>query len=117
MSVQGRRDAVFVDRIPWSAFNIQTGRMLVGLDQAGVACSTGSACASGSSEPSPVLLAMGCDDGVVEGSLRISLGASTSAAQVHQAARRILIVAKDLYSRNRTGNSAKGPRETATKSI
>jgi cysteine desulfurase len=63
--------------------------LLMALDQAGVACSTGSACASGSSEPSPVLLAMGCPSEVVQGALRLSLGASTKAREVDEAARRI----------------------------
>jgi len=70
--------------------------MLMALDMAGVACSTGSACASGSSEPSPVLLAMGCDEEVISGSLRFSLGAGTTAADIEKAAGRILRVAHDL---------------------
>ena len=64
--------------------------LLIALDQAGICCSTGSACASGSSEPSPVLLAMGCSEPVVEGSLRISLGATTTLAEIEQAAKIIL---------------------------
>ena len=59
------------------------------LDLAGVACSTGSACASGSSEPSPVLIAMGCPPEVVGSALRFSLGATTTAAQIDEAVGRI----------------------------
>lgn len=73
--------------------------LVMALDLAGVACSTGSACASGSSEPSPVLLAMGCSEGVVEGSLRLSLGASTTLADVDDAARRILLTINELRRR------------------
>ena len=73
--------------------------LLMALDLAGVACSTGSACASGSSEPSPVLLAMGCAEGVVEGSLRLSLGATTTPAEVDEAARRILLTVNELRRR------------------
>ena len=58
--------------------------LLIALDQRGVACSTGSACASGSSEPSPVLIAMGCPRQVVDGSLRISLGRETTCEEVLQ---------------------------------
>jgi len=70
--------------------------LLMALDLAGVACSSGSACASGSSEPSPVLVAMGCGEAAIQGSLRLSLGACTTAAEVDLAARRILLVVKDL---------------------
>jgi cysteine desulfurase len=66
------------------------------LDLAGVACSTGSACASGSSEPSPALLAMGLSDEQISASLRFSLGVFTTAAEVDEAARRILSVVKRL---------------------
>jgi len=70
--------------------------LVMALDMAGVACSTGSACASGSSEPSPVLLAMGCDEGVIRSSLRLSVGAETTAAEIDEAARRILLACKQL---------------------
>jgi cysteine desulfurase len=66
------------------------------LDLAGVACSTGSACASGSSEPSPVLLAMGLEKSLVEGSIRLSIGAFTTAAEVARAASRILNAVNNL---------------------
>lgn len=70
--------------------------LMLALDMAGIACSTGSACASGSSEPSPVLMAMGLSPAVVESSLRFSIGADTTAAEIDQSVRRISLVAKDL---------------------
>lgn len=70
--------------------------MLMGLDMVGVACSTGSACASGSSDPSPVLLAMGLDNAIVESSIRLSLSALTTAADVDDAGLRIVRVCKGL---------------------
>ena len=48
--------------------------LLINLDLAGVAVSTGSACASGNTDPSHVLLAMGIPKDMIEGSLRFSLG-------------------------------------------
>ena len=48
--------------------------MLLSLDMKGVAASTGSACTSGSLEPSHVLLAMGVRHEEAHGSLRITLG-------------------------------------------
>ncbi len=70
--------------------------LFMALDQVGVACSTGSACASGSSEPSPSLVAMGLDDAVISSSLRFSLGATTTAADIEEAARRILQCCNNL---------------------
>ena len=52
--------------------------------------------ASGSSEPSPVLLAMGLPPDVVAGSLRFSLGATTSEAEIDVAVERIVAVCQRL---------------------
>ncbi len=48
--------------------------MLLQLDNKGIAVSTGSACSSGSLEPSHVLLSIGCPPELAHGSLRVSLG-------------------------------------------
>jgi cysteine desulfurase len=56
--------------------------MLMLLDAQGIECSTGSACAAGVPQPSHVLLAMGYDDTAARGSLRFSLGHTTTAADV-----------------------------------
>jgi cysteine desulfurase len=72
--------------------------LVMALDLAAVACSTGSACASGSSEPSPTLLAMGLPKAVVDGAIRLSLGAFTTAPEVAEAARRILKAVNHLRS-------------------
>jgi cysteine desulfurase len=48
--------------------------LLLNLDMMGIACSSGSACTSGSLEASPVLLAMGADPTDSQGALRFSLG-------------------------------------------
>jgi cysteine desulfurase len=54
---------------------VEAEAVLLGLDQAGVAAHSGSACSSESLEPSPVLLAMGVE---AERSLRLSVGWSTT---------------------------------------
>ena len=56
--------------------------MLLQLDNKGIAVSTGSACSSGSLEPSHVLLSIGCPQEVAHGSLRLSLGRFTTDAHV-----------------------------------
>ncbi|MBA4107523.1 MAG: cysteine desulfurase [Pirellula sp.] len=70
--------------------------LVMALDLAGVACSSGSACASGSSEPSPTLLAMGLPEEQISASVRFSLGATTTPAEIDEAARRILNVCNNL---------------------
>jgi len=56
--------------------------LLMLLDANGIACSTGSACTAGVAEPSHVLLAMGADDSRARGSLRFSLGHTSSQQDV-----------------------------------
>ena len=70
--------------------------LLMALDLAGVECSTGSACTSGSSEPSHVLVAMGCPTKVVESSLRFSLSRLTTMDEIDEAAYRITAVVSRL---------------------
>jgi cysteine desulfurase len=54
--------------------------LLLLLDAKGIACATGSACTAGVARPSHVLLAMGADEGRARGSLRFSLGATSTRA-------------------------------------
>jgi cysteine desulfurase len=59
--------------------------LLLGLDLKGIAVSNGSACTSGSLEPSHVLLAMGRDTRTASASLRFSLGRSNTESDVEDA--------------------------------
>ena len=56
--------------------------LLMLLDAKGIACSTGSACTAGVAQPSHVLLAMGADEARARGSLRFSLGSTSTRADV-----------------------------------
>jgi cysteine desulfurase len=56
--------------------------LLMLLDAKGIECSTGSACTAGVAQPSHVLLAMGLDAASARGSLRFSLGHTSSGADV-----------------------------------
>lgn len=58
---------------------IEAESLLIALDLEGIAVSTGSACSSGSLEPSHVLRAMGLPNARARNSLRFSLGSSTTA--------------------------------------
>jgi cysteine desulfurase len=55
---------------------------VIGFDLAGIAVSSGSACSSGKVQPSHVLEAMGFPPGIAKGAVRLSLGWSTSVADV-----------------------------------
>src|SRR6185312_2055025 len=59
--------------------------LLMLLDANGVECSTGSACTAGVAQPSHVLLAMGADPASARGSLRLSLGHTSTEADVDAA--------------------------------
>lgn len=56
--------------------------LLINLDLQGVAVSTGSACSSGSLEPSPVIRALGRDDELARGSIRFSYGKDNTVEDV-----------------------------------
>jgi cysteine desulfurase len=56
--------------------------LLMLLDAKGIECSTGSACTAGVAQPSHVLLAMGMDPAAARGSLRFSLGHTSTQADV-----------------------------------
>ena len=74
------------DRLPNNASFCVPGTdgesLIVALDLEGFAVSSGSACTSGETEPSHVLLALGLDREVAKGSLRVTVGRSTTEADV-----------------------------------
>jgi cysteine desulfurase len=75
-----------VDRLPGNAHfsfpGCEGDSLLMLLDARGVECSTGSACSAGVARPSHVLIAMGADAERARGSLRFSLGHSSTRADV-----------------------------------
>lgn len=89
-----------VDRVPHTlnvAFpGIDRQAFLLAADMRGLAVSTGSACASGSSEPSPVLMSMGIQSELVESSIRLSLGRTTTLQEINLAADRICLLCNSL---------------------
>ena len=71
--------------------------ILLGLDMAGIAASSGSACSSGSLEPSHVLLALGQSAEIARGSLRLTLGRENTEEEIEY----LLGVLIDLVQRLR----------------
>ncbi|MDZ4167409.1 MAG: cysteine desulfurase family protein [Coriobacteriia bacterium] len=74
--------------------------MLLHLDAAGVAVSTGSACSSGSLKPSHVLLSIGCPVEFAHGSLRVSLGRFTTDEDIDHLIGSLAPVVERLRSMN-----------------
>ncbi len=72
--------------------------LLVNLDLEGVCCSIGSACSSGSSEPAPVLVAMGRSPEIYKSSLRFSVGILNTMDEIDEAVQRITQVVHRLRS-------------------
>jgi len=77
---------------------IEIQGVLMGLDMAGIAASSGSACTSAAQSPSSVLTAMGVDPVAAAGHLRLTLGRSTTAADIE----RVLQVLPPLVQRLRS---------------
>jgi len=76
--------------------------LLMLLDAKGIACSTGSACTAGVAQPSHVLLAMGADEARARGSLRFSLGSTSTRADVEAVGE---VIAEAVERARRAGNS------------
>lgn len=79
--------------------------LLMLLDARGIECSTGSACNAGVPQPSHVLLAMGCSDEQARGSLRFSLGHTSTQADVDT----LLAAIGPVVERARAAGSATRP--------
>ena len=80
--VNGMRDARVPNTTSISFERIEAESLLIALDLEGIAVSTGSACSSGTLEPSHVLLAMGLPTHRTQNSLRFSLGMFSTEAEV-----------------------------------
>jgi cysteine desulfurase len=81
--------------------------MVINLDLAGVACSTGSACASGSIDPSHVLSALGLTGLQASSSIRFSFSKYTTREEVTQ----VLELLPGIVDRMRVlSRSGRGPR-------
>lgn len=83
--------------------------LLMLLDANGIECSTGSACTAGVAQPSHVLLAMGADPELARGSLRLSLGHTSTPDDV-DAALAVLPAAVARARQAALASSALGPR-------
>lgn len=81
-AVNGVREARVPNTTNLSFEGIEAESLLIALDLEGIAVSTGSACSSGTLEPSHVLRAMGLSAHRTQNSIRVSLGAGNTDAEV-----------------------------------
>ena len=94
--LNGSEDAGLPHALNLSFPGCNADALLMGLDLADVACSTGSACSSGSLLPSPVLTAMGKTGEVLHSAMRFSLSPLLTPEEIDEAARRIAQCVKKL---------------------
>ena len=80
----------------FSFAGVESEALLLRLDLAGIAASGGSACTSGSMEPSHVLKATGLEEELMKGSIRLTLGRETTAEEIEKTARVLPEIVKDL---------------------
>jgi len=78
VKLNGHRTKRLPNNVNFSIKYIEGESILLMLDMAGIAASSGSACTSGSLDPSHVLLALGLTHEVAHGSVRMTLGDDTT---------------------------------------
>jgi cysteine desulfurase len=74
--------------------------VLLGLEERGILCSSGSACAAGSNEPSHVLTALGLEEELARTAVRFTLGRTTTEAEIN----RVLTVLPEVVENLVTGD-------------
>jgi len=82
--------------------------MLLNLDLEGIAASSGSACTSGTLEPSHVLLALGIPPEVAHGSLRFSLGRDNTEEDINRVIEVLPLIVKKLRAMSPFGKGREG---------
>ena len=98
VKLNGHRQKRLSNNVNMSINFIEGEGILLRLDMAGVAASSGSACTSGSLEPSHVLLAMGLDHATAHGSLRLTLSHETSKEEIDYVLGKLPDIVKVLRS-------------------
>ena len=94
--LNGHRTERLPNNVNVSIRYVEGEALLLRLDLAGIAGSSGSACTSGSLDPSHVLLAIGLPHEIAHGSLRLSLGTDTTDADVDEVLRVLPGIVKTL---------------------
>jgi cysteine desulfurase len=85
VTINGHRTQRLPNNVNVSFEGVNGETILLALDIAGVAASSGSACSTGSTEPSHVLLALGRSPGLAGGSLRLTVGKDNTLEEIDRA--------------------------------
>ena len=72
--------------------------VLLGLEARGITCSSGSACAAGSDEPSEVLLAIGLPPEIAQTAVRFTFGADITTEELDRAAAELRVAVESVRS-------------------
>ena len=94
--LNGHRTQRLPNNVNVSVRYVEGEALLLRLDLAGIAGSSGSACTSGSLDPSHVLLAIGLPHEMAHGSLRLSLGTDTTEAEIDEVLDKLPGIVKNL---------------------
>ncbi len=96
VKLNGHPDIRLPNNVNVSVRYIEGEALLLRLDLAGISASSGSACTSGSLDPSHVLLAIGLPHEIAHGSLRLTLGTDTTEADIDAVLDKLPGIVKDL---------------------
>jgi cysteine desulfurase len=98
VKLNGHRVQRLPNNVNFSVSGVEGESLLMMLDLAGIAVSTGSACSSGSLERSYVLGAMGVSDKLAQGSVRMTLGRNTTKDDIDYTIGELVKIVKKLRS-------------------
>ncbi|GIV19115.1 MAG: cysteine desulfurase IscS [Armatimonadota bacterium] len=91
-----------VQRLPNNAHlafaDVEGESLVLSLDAVGIYCSAGAACSSGDTEPSHVLVAMGVERHLIEGSVRFTLGKDNTEEQIDYTIEQVVKAVQKLRS-------------------
>ena len=103
--LNGARDERLPNTSNLSFDGLEAEGILLLLDEFGICASSGSACTSGSLDPSHVLLAMGCSPARARGSVRFSLGVYNTEAEVDFVLEQLPLIISKLRAHSHSGKT------------
>ncbi len=105
--LNGHRTERLPNNVNISFKGVEGESILLRLNEAGIRVSTGSACSSQSLDPSHVILGLGRSHGLAHGSIRFSMGHTTTKQQVDYAVNNIKTIIKELRGLSSAWNGGK----------